>query len=103
MWQARQSEASAHNVSILQAYADKYLSFFCNLTRIRTQADDDMDHIDHGTMFYKAKNGLIDPKRSIQVGIRTTNEDPLDISMRPKYMKWGHGLRSKKSKVSWVI
>ncbi len=34
--------------------------------------------IDHGTMFYHAaKEGLIDPATSIQVGLRTTNDDPM--------------------------
>jgi agmatinase len=34
---------------------------------------DDGNRIDHGTMFnYAVRDGLIDPKRSIQVGIRTT-------------------------------
>ena len=38
--------------------------------------DDDMSRIDHGTWTYKAvKQGLIDPSRSIQVGIRTQCED----------------------------
>lgn len=33
--------------------------------------------IDHGTMFYHAaEEGLIDPSRSIQIGLRTTNDDP---------------------------
>jgi len=35
-------------------------------------ADDDMDRIDHGTFMYKAvKLGLVDPARSVQIGIRT--------------------------------
>ncbi|WP_118133271.1 agmatinase [Oceanicella sp. SM1341] len=39
--------------------------------------------IDHGTMFWHAVHeGLIDPARSIQVGIRTTNDDPLGILIR---------------------
>ena len=39
-----------------------------------------MGRIDHGTMFYKAvKEGLIDPERSVQVGIRTTNETDLGV------------------------
>lgn len=43
-----------------------------------TWPDDDFDRLDHGTMFYKAvKEGLIDPARSVQVGIRTTNETDL--------------------------
>ncbi|MEM8740688.1 MAG: agmatinase [Pseudomonadota bacterium] len=42
-----------------------------------------MTDIDHGTMFYHAvREGLIDPDRSIQVGIRTTNDAPLGIEIR---------------------
>ncbi|MBV0912985.1 agmatinase [Anianabacter salinae] len=41
-----------------------------------TWTDDDLTRIDHGTMFYKAaRTGLIDPAKSVQVGIRTTNPD----------------------------
>ena len=44
---------------------------------------DDGTRIDHGTMFYHAvEEGLIDPAKSIQVGIRTTNDDPLGIEIR---------------------
>lgn len=44
---------------------------------------DDGKRIDHGTMFYHAVNeGIIDPARSIQVGIRTTNDDPMGIEIR---------------------
>ncbi|RED18618.1 agmatinase [Pontivivens insulae] len=44
---------------------------------------DDGKRIDHGTMFYHAvQQGLIDPDRSIQVGIRTTNDDPMGILIR---------------------
>ncbi|MEM9852384.1 MAG: arginase family protein, partial [Pseudomonadota bacterium] len=45
-----------------------------------TWADDEEGRIDHGTMFYRAvKEGVIDPARSAQVGIRTVNPDPLGI------------------------
>ncbi|MGR3321069.1 MAG: agmatinase [Pseudooceanicola sp.] len=41
-----------------------------------TWQDDDFDRIDHGTFVYKAiQKGWIDPARSVQVGIRTTNPD----------------------------
>ena len=33
------------------------------------------DRIDHGTMFYAVKQGLIEPAQSAQVGIRTKNAD----------------------------
>lgn len=37
---------------------------------------DDGRRIDHGTMFYQAAvNGLVDPSRSIQLGMRTVNAD----------------------------
>ena len=40
-----------------------------------TWPDDDMNRIDHGTMFYKAvKEGLIIPNKSVQIGIRTQND-----------------------------
>ncbi len=69
---------------ILKAYAEKYgpLSLLQFDAHTDTWADDDMSRIDHGTMFYKAvKMGLIDPKRSVQVGIRTENPDTLGFNI----------------------
>jgi agmatinase len=44
--------------------------------------DDDFDRIDHGTFMYKAvKLGLIDVKRSVQIGIRTECPDYHGITM----------------------
>ncbi|MEM7196298.1 MAG: agmatinase [Pseudomonadota bacterium] len=38
--------------------------------------------IDHGTMFYHAvKEGLINPEKSVQVGIRTTNDDTMGFNV----------------------
>ena len=67
---------------ILRAYAEKYgpLSLLQFDAHSDTWPDDDMNRVDHGTMFYKAvKEGLIDVSRSVQVGIRTTNEDTLGV------------------------
>ncbi|AXX98130.1 agmatinase [Profundibacter amoris] len=69
---------------ILRAYAAKFgpLSLLQFDAHTDTWRDDDMSRVDHGTMFYKAvKEGLIDPKRSVQVGIRTTNEDTLGVNI----------------------
>ncbi len=45
-----------------------------------TWADPDPGRIDHGTMMYHAiKQGVVVPQTSVQVGIRTTNEDPLGV------------------------
>ncbi|SLN29927.1 Agmatinase [Roseivivax jejudonensis] len=44
--------------------------------------DDDPDRIDHGTFVYKAvREGLIDPARSVAVGIRTENPDTMGVTI----------------------
>jgi agmatinase len=62
---------------ILKAHAEKHgpLSLLHFDAHSDTWKDDD-DRLDHGTMFYRAmKEGLVDPYRSIQVGLRTHNSD----------------------------
>ncbi|MCE8508919.1 agmatinase [Ruegeria pomeroyi] len=69
---------------ILKAYAEKYgpMSLVQFDAHTDTWPDDNMDRVDHGTMFYKAvKMGLVDPARSVQIGIRTTNEDTLGVNI----------------------
>lgn len=60
---------------LLIAHAEKYgkpLSLIHFDAHCDTWPDDSPDSLNHGTMFYKAvKDGLIDPARSVQVGIRT--------------------------------
>jgi agmatinase len=47
-----------------------------------TWPDASSDSLNHGTMFYKAvKEGLIDPEHSVQVGIRTWNDDFMGINI----------------------
>jgi agmatinase len=47
-----------------------------------TWDDEGGTRIDHGTMFRTAINeGLIDPATSVQVGIRTTNDDPMGVEI----------------------
>lgn len=46
-----------------------------------TWADED-GRIDHGTMFFHAaKEGLVDPATSVQIGLRTTNPDTLGFNV----------------------
>jgi agmatinase len=62
---------------ILRAYAEKFgpLALVHFDAHSDTWPDDDMTRIDHGTMFYKAlKEGLILPKKSVHIGIRTQND-----------------------------
>lgn len=43
---------------------------------------DESDRVDHGTMFWwAAKQGLIDPATSVQIGIRTENPDTLGFNI----------------------
>jgi agmatinase len=43
-----------------------------------TWKDDEEKRVDHGTMFYHAaRDGLVDPQRSAQIGLRTTNDDTM--------------------------
>jgi agmatinase len=74
-----------HYVSfpILQAHAAVHgpLSLIHFDAHSDTWPDDDMDRIDHGTMFYKAvRTRVIDPASSVQIGIRTVNPDPLGVT-----------------------
>ncbi|MCP5076382.1 MAG: agmatinase [Rhodobacteraceae bacterium] len=69
---------------ILQAHAEKYgpLSLLQFDAHTDTWADDDRNRIDHGTMMYKAiKDGIVVPERSVQVGIRTVNEDTMGVNI----------------------
>lgn len=58
---------------VLKAYHQKYGPLgLVHFDAHRDFEDDKDDRIDHGTMFTRAmKDGLIDPKRTIQIGIRT--------------------------------
>ena len=62
---------------ILQALAEAHGPL--SLVHFDAHSDtwkDDGGRIDHGTMFYQAAvNGLVDPARSIQLGMRTHNAD----------------------------
>ncbi|MEM6890390.1 MAG: agmatinase [Pseudomonadota bacterium] len=67
----------------LQAHAERFgtLSLIQFDAHSDSWPDDDMDRVDHGTFVYKAiKSGIVDPATSVQVGIRTTNEDPLGVT-----------------------
>lgn len=64
---------------LLQAHAERFgapLSLIHFDAHCDTWPDDSPDSLNHGTMFYKAiREGLIDPAHSVQIGIRTWNDD----------------------------
>jgi agmatinase len=68
---------------LLQAHAERHgrpLALLHFDAHSDTWPDDSADSLNHGTMFYKAvRQGLIDPARSVQVGLRTWNDDTMGL------------------------
>lgn len=68
---------------LLKAHAERYGPL--SLIQIDAHSDtwaDEPDRIDHGTMLWHAvREGLVVPDRSVQVGIRTHNPDPLGFNI----------------------
>ena len=63
---------------LLKAHARKHgaLSLIHFDAHSDTWADEEGGRIDHGTMFWHAaREGLVAPSRSVQIGLRTTNDD----------------------------
>ncbi|MCV6593171.1 MAG: agmatinase [Silicimonas sp.] len=57
-----------------------------------TWSDDHAARVDHGTIIYKAvKEGLIDPKRSVQIGTRVEVEDEVDVGINRWDARAVHG------------
>lgn len=69
---------------ILKAHAKKFgapLSLLHFDAHSDTWADEE-GRVDHGTMFWHAaKEGIVDPKHSVQIGLRTTNDDTLGFNV----------------------
>jgi agmatinase len=54
---------------------------------------DEAGRIDHGTMFFHAvKEGLIDPATSVQIGLRTHNDDTLGFNILDARWVHEHGV-----------
>ncbi len=69
---------------LLKAHAKKHgpLALIHFDAHSDTWPDEEGARIDHGTMFYHAaREGLVDPARSVQVGLRTTNDDVMGFQV----------------------
>lgn len=65
---------------VLKAYAQRFgpMSLVHFDAHSDTWDDEDGPRVDHGTMFWHAaKEGIVDDSRSVQIGLRTTNDDTL--------------------------
>jgi len=91
---------------LLQAHAKKHgapLSLIHFDAHSDTWADEDK-RIDHGTMFFHAaKQGLVDPASSIQIGLRTTNPDTMGFNIVDAPWVHEHGIEAVITKVRSVV
>mgnify|MGYP001828332479 CR=1 FL=1 len=75
---------------VLRAYAKKHGPL--SLVHFDAHSDtwgEDQQRLDHGTMFYHAaREGLVDDSRSVQIGLRTTNDEPMGFNILDA--RWVH-------------
>ena len=92
---------------LLKAHAEKYgapLSIIHFDAHCDTWADDEPNSLNHGSMFYKAiKDGLIDPATSVQIGIRTWNEDFMGVNILGADWVHEHGVAAVAKKVHEIV
>lgn len=92
---------------LLKAHAEKYgapLSIIHFDAHCDTWADDEPNSLNHGSMFYKAiKDGLVDPATSVQIGIRTWNEDFMGVNVLGADWVHEHGVAAVAQKVHEII
>jgi len=69
-----------------------------------TWGADERERIDHGTMFRRAvEEGVLDPERSIQIGLRTTNDDPMGFNIRDANWVHRHGPEAVAAEIRKVV
>lgn len=69
---------------LLKAHARKHgpLSLIHFDAHSDTWPDEAGKRVDHGTMFWHAaREGLVEPSRSVQIGLRTTNDDAMGFAI----------------------
>lgn len=92
---------------LLKAHAEKFgapLSIIHFDAHCDTWADDEPNSLNHGSMFYKAINdGLIDPATSVQIGIRTWNEDFMGVNILGADWVHEHGVAAVAQKVHEIV
>lgn len=65
---------------------------------------DEGERIDHGTMFFHAvKQGYVDDRRSVQIGLRTTNDDPMNFTILDARWVHEHGAAAVIERVREVV
>lgn len=92
---------------LLIAHAEKFgrpLSLIHFDAHCDTWPDDQPDSLNHGSMFYKAvKEGLIDPQHSVQIGIRTWNDDFMGVHVLDASWVHENGVRATIAKIVEIV
>jgi agmatinase len=91
---------------LLKAHAEKHgpLSLIHFDAHCDTWQDDSPDSLNHGTMFYKAvKDGIIDPRRSVQIGIRTWNDDYMSMNVLDAQWVHSHGTEATIKEIKRIV
>jgi len=91
---------------VLQAYAQHHgpLSLVHFDAHSDTWPDEGSERVDHGTMFYHAvRKGLVVDKRSVQIGLRTVNDDPMAFNILDARFVHEHGPAEVARRVKEVV
>ncbi|MGD8385279.1 MAG: agmatinase [Lysobacterales bacterium] len=90
---------------VLQAYAGRHGPL--SLVHFDAHSDtwsEETQRLDHGTMFYHAvKSGLVDDARSVQIGLRTTNDEPLGFNILDARWVHRHGPEAVAARIKEVV
>lgn len=90
---------------LLRAHAKRYgpLSLVHFDAHSDTWADEE-GRVDHGTMFYHAaREGIVDPGRSVQIGIRTHNSDRLGFTWIDAAFVHEHGVAATVAEIRRIV
>ncbi len=91
---------------LLKAHANKYGAPL-SLIHFDAHSDtwpDTEDRVDHGTMFFHAaKDGIVDPASSVQIGLRTTNNDTLGFNVLDAPWVHENGIAAVIEKIKSVV
>jgi agmatinase len=92
---------------LLVAHAEKFgkpLSLIHFDAHCDTWPDDQFDSLNHGSMFYKAvKEGLIDVQHSVQIGIRTWNDDFMGIPILDAPWVHENGVKATIGRIAEIV
>jgi agmatinase len=90
---------------VLRAYAARHGAL--SLVHFDAHSDtwsEKTRRLDHGTMFYHAvKEGLVDDRSSVQIGLRTTNDEPLDFNILDARWVHEHGGPATAGRIKEIV